>query len=291
MEGETPVAAVTAASQVGTALTQAATQAATLAATAVSGASEAIARTGFGLVLDKVYYFIMVPMVYLAMAFFVVAVVAKIVGVLRAGPAPFQLATYPEPRNPKLAAWRDAFGMPQIRKKKPLFWFFLMVYHLGFVLLILGHLDILPQVNIVSPESRHMVGAGLVGLMVTVPTFYFLGRRFRGIDRAISTPGDYILLLLLLFLFLLGDMISWGNSWTARGFVMTKQDFSLYFDSLARFTFADPRGVLPGSHYHFVVLHVLLANLLFITLPFTKVMHTFFAVPLNLVRRMTWTRK
>ncbi len=136
-----------------------------------------------------------------------------------------------------------------------------------------------------------MVGAGFIGLMVTIPTFYFIGRRFKGIDRAISTPGDYILLLLLLFLFLLGDMISWGNSWTAKGFVMTKQDFSLYFQGLVSFSFADPRAVLPGSHYHFVVLHVLLANLLFITLPFTKIMHTFFAVPLNMVRRMTWTRK
>jgi len=44
---------------------------------------------------------------------------------------------------------------------------------------------------------------------------------------------------------------------------MTKQDFAAYFGSLARFTFTDPRAVLP----------------------FTKVVHTFFAVPINLLRR------
>lgn len=283
MENEVPLAAVSAASS--------AVAAAGQAVSAVTGATQTVARTGVGLLLDKLYYFIMVPMVYLAIGFFIIAVAVKLLAMIRSGPPPFQLATYPLPRHPSRAAWRDAFFMPQIRKRKPLFWFFLMMYHAGFILLILGHLDILPGINIVPPESRHMIGAGIVGLMVTIPTFYFIGRRFKGVDRAISTPGDYLLLLLLLFLFLLGDMISWGNSWTARGFVMTKQDFALYFQGLAAFTFADPRLVLPGSHYHFVVLHVLLANLLFITLPFTKVVHAFFAVPLNLVRRTIWTRK
>ena len=59
-------------------------------------------------------------------------------------------------------------------------------------------------------------------------------------------------------------MMSWGNSWSPHGFVMTKQDFAKYFDGLARFTFADPRAVLHGSHYHFAVIHVLLAELFFI---------------------------
>jgi nitrate reductase gamma subunit len=103
--------------------------------------------------------------------------------------------------------------------------------------------------------------------------------------RELSTPADYLLLLLLLFLFLFGDMMSWGNSWSAHGFVMTKQDFAKYFDGVVRFTFADPRVVLHGSHYHFAVIHVLLAELFFILLPFTKIMHTFFSVPINLLRR------
>jgi len=180
--------------------------------------------------------------------------------------------------------------MPQIRKKAPIFWFFLVAYHMGFALLILGHLDLFPAIDIVSAQSRHMVGSGVVGLLVTVPTFYFIGRRFKSPVREISTPGDYILLLLLLFTFLFGDLMSWGNSWTAKGFVMTKQDFARYFDSLARFTFANPRDFLRGSHYHFAVIHVLLAELVLVVLPFTKVVHAFFSVPINLLRRRVWTR-
>lgn len=257
---------------------------------AVSAASAAVAHTGLALLFDWLEYFITVPMVYIAIVFCLVAIVVRMVKVARS-PAPFQLAIYPAADRPVMAALSDALGMSQIRRRKPVFWFFLMMFHIGLVLLLLGHLDILPQVNIVPPESRHMLGAGAVGLAVTIPAFYFLFRRFRGVNRQISVPSDYLLLLLLVFLFLLGDMMSWGNSWTAHGFVMTKADFASYFDGLARFTFADPRQVLHGSHYHFVVLHVLLANLLFLILPFTKIAHAFFSVPLNVVRRAVWTTR
>jgi nitrate reductase gamma subunit len=50
-------------------------------------------------------------------------------------------------------------------------------------------------------------------------------------------------------------------------------------------TFADPRAVLPGSHYHFAVIHVLLAETFFVVLPFSKIIHTFFSLPVNLLRR------
>lgn len=261
---------------------------ASVATEAVSGASVEVQRTGLALLLDWAEYFITVPLVYIAIAFCLVAIVVRMIKVARS-PAPFQLAIYPAANRPFLAALGDALGMRQVRRRKPVFWLFLMIFHTGLILLVLGHLDILPQINIMSPESRHMVGAGAVGLMVTIPAFYFLLRRFRGMDRQISVPSDYLLLLLVLFLFLLGDLISWGNSWTANGFVMTKADFSLYFDGLARFTFADPRDVLHGSHYHFIVLHVLLANLFFMILPFSKIAHAFFSIPLNKVRRAIWT--
>jgi len=267
----------------------AAATAAVEAVEAVSGAS-ALPPTGFALILSKAYWFVMVPMVYLSIAFMALMLAWKLFEIFRK-PAPYSLAIYPAKQRPLLAAMADAFTMPQIRKRRPVFWIFLMVYHVAFLLLILGHFDILSAVNFMPPESRHMLGAGAVGVAVTAPVFFFLIRRFSGEERKISAPSDYLLLFLLLFLFLLGDMISWGNSWTANGFVMTKADFALYFDGLASFSFADPREVLHGSHYHFVVLHVLLANVFFIVLPFSKVIHTFLSLPVNLLRRKPWTQK
>lgn len=265
-----------------------AASAASAAAEAVTGATAAAPPSGWSAFVSALEYFITVPMVYLAIAFCLAAVAVKVARMARARP-PYSLALYPEARKPLLASLGDALGMRQVRRRKPVFWLFLMAFHAGLALLVLGHLDILPAFNLVDPESRHMLGKGMVGLLVTVPAFYFLGRRFRGMDRQISVPSDYLLLLLLIFTMLLGDLMSWGNSWTPNGFVMTKADFALYFDGLARFTFANPRAVLPGSHYHFVVLHVLLANLFFVILPFSKIVHAFFSIPLNAVRRTVWT--
>lgn len=265
-----------------------AVSAASAAAETVTGASVAPPPSAWGSFLAGLEYFITVPMVYLSIAFCLVAIVVKVTRIARAK-APYSLAVYPVAKKPMLAALGDALGMRQVRRRKPLFWFFLMAFHVGLVLLVLGHLDILPSFNLVDPESKHMLGKGLVGVLVTVPTFYFLGRRFRGMDRQISVPSDYLLLILLLFTMLLGDLMSWGNSWTPNGFVMTKADFALYFDGLARFSFANPRDVLPGSHYHFVAMHLLLANLFFIILPFSKIVHAFFSIPLNAVRRIAWT--
>lgn len=264
----------------------AATATATSNVDATTSATANIApHTGLALVLDKVEYGIMVPMLYLALLFCLVAIVLRIVSILRASAQPYSLRIFPAPKNPSLTAMIDTFTMPQVRKHKPLFWVFLMIFHISFLLLILGHLDILPNISLMTEDSRHMLGKGLVGVGVTLPLFYFLFRRFKSPNREISVPADYLLLILIIFLSLFGDLMSWGNSWTANGFVMTKQDFSQYFNGLVHFTFADPRLVLPGSHYHFVVLHVLLANIFFIVLPFSKVVHAFFAMPINLLRR------
>jgi nitrate reductase gamma subunit len=250
-------------------------------ADSVSAASAAVERGP----LEAVYYFVMVPMVYLALVALVAGVVARVVVILRSPPNPYQLTIYPRPRSPWGAALRDAFLMPQVRAARPVFWAVLIVFHVAFALLVLGHVDLAPQVSLVPEESPHMLGRGFVGVAITIALVALLVRRFRSPEREISTPGDYLLLLLLLFLVLLGDAISWSNSWSARGFVITKAHVANYVDALARFTFEDPRTLLPGSHYHFVVLHVLLANLFFITLPFTKIMHSFLALPINVLRR------
>ena len=267
------------------AASRAAAPAVTQAADATSAASAPVVHTGFALVVDRVDYAIMVPLVYASLLFLLGGIIWRIVSVARAPAHPSSLRLYPAKGHPLLASLGDVFGMGTVRRHRPLFWVFLMLYHAAFLALILGHLDIFSALRIVPAQSRDMLGAGAVGLAVTIPVLYFILRRFRSPVREISVPADYLLLLLLLFVFLLGDMMSWGNSWSPHGFVMTKQDFRSYFDSMARFSFADPRQFLPGSHYHFVVAHVLLAEALFVVLPFTKIMHTFFAVPITLLKR------
>jgi nitrate reductase gamma subunit len=244
-----------------------------------------IPHTGFQILLNQIEYFIVVPMVYLAILFCIVMIVVRIVQIFQAPAQPYSLKIFPVAKRPGWRAVGDAFLMPTVKKHKPLFWVFLMIFHVAFLLLILGHFDLLPQISILPESSKHMLGWGLVGVGVTVPLFYFFIRRFKTPNREISVPADYILLLLVIFLALFGDLMSWGNSWTATGFVITKQGFANYFRVLTDFSFVDPRTFLSGTHYHFLVIHVFLANLFFIVLPFTKIMHSFFAIPINMLRR------
>ena len=260
-----------------TAMTDA-TAGASAVADATSGATAAAAAAAHP-ILNAIEYTILVPLLYFSVLFCILGIVWRLVKIFRSPPPPYSLKIYPSSKSAGLGALNDTFAMPQLRRHKPLFWVFLIVFHVSLLLLLLGHLDILPTISIVPEIFLFFFGAGLVGVGVTVSLLYFLFRRFRTPVRELTVPADYLLLFLILFLFLFGDLMSWGNSWTPNGFVMTKQDFSLYFQGLAQFTFADPRAVLPGSHYHFVVIHVLLADLFFIILPFSKIVHAFLSYP------------
>ena len=175
--------------------------------------------------------------------------------------------------------------MPSVRRYEPVLWCFLVLFHVAILILVLAHLDLHPRVNIMAADSEHMIGNGAIGIIVTVSLLYLLFRRFRSPVREASVPADYLLLLLLISIVISGDIISWGNSWSEEGFVMTKKDFGLYVQSLVSFSLADPREFLTGSHYAVIGVHVLLANVFLMILPFSKIMHTFFALPLNKLRR------
>ncbi len=236
--------------------------------------------------LDKLYYFIMVPMVYLAVAWCIIGIAWRMVNILRAPEHPHTLALFPRQPGGAVKALVEALTWPTIMKKAPVFWAFLVAFHVGLVVILLGHIDLFPGVSIYPEESRHMVGAGLGGLLFTVPLLYFMHRRFREPVRLISVPADYYLLLLL---FLIGASISWTNSWNEPiGFVITKAEIANHwFDKLAQLSLESPiQGMFVNSHTVVVAVHVLLANLFLMVLPFSKVMHTFMAVPLNRLRRV-----
>jgi nitrate reductase gamma subunit len=236
--------------------------------------------------VDKILYVITVPMVYLAFACLVLGVIARIVKVLRSPAHPHTLKIFPERKAAPLVALWESFTMPTVRRKKPRFWIFLMLFHAGILVLILSHLDLLPQVKIMPKDSPHMIGWGAVGVVVTVSVIYLLLRRFASPVREVSVPADYLLLFLLFLTAVTGDTISWGNSWSEDGFVITKQEFGTYLNGLLHFTFEDPAETLYGSHYVVVAIHIFLANLFMMVLPFSKIMHTFFAVALNRFRRV-----
>ncbi len=236
--------------------------------------------------IDGIYYAMMVPMVYGAVAVFVIGVAARCIRVLR---APRQMATlqvFTGKGAPWLHALVDTFLMPTVRTIRPAMWVFTMLFHVSLVLLVIGHFELIGEFR-ASQVIPHQVflGGGLVGLALTVSLFFFLFSRFKTPYREISVPEDYFLLLLLLLTVLSGSHIDWAKYLSPAGFDIPLMGYREYLSSLLSLHPAVPAAIAGSPHYVLVALHIFCANLFLMFLPFSKIMHTFFALPLNLIRR------
>jgi nitrate reductase gamma subunit len=236
--------------------------------------------------LDRIYYFMMVPMVYAAAAMFVIGVTARCIGVLR---APRQMATlqvFTGKGAPWLHALVDTFLMPTVRTIRPAMWVFTMFFHGALVLLIIGHLELIGEIHAFQVIPHQVfLGGGLVGLVLTVSLFFFLFSRFKTPYREISVPEDYFLLLLLLLTVLSGSHMDWAKYLSPAGFDIPVTGYREYVASMFTRHPAVPAAIAGSPHYVLVALHIFFANLFLMFLPFSKIMHTFFALPLNLIRR------
>ena len=145
---------------------------------------------------DKFLFLVMVPMVYLAFFTCAVGALAKVFEILRAPKHPHTLQIFPQRNAAGLKALIETMTLPSVLQTKPVFWAILMVFHWGILLLVLSHLDLLPQINILPSDSGHMIGNGAVGAALILSVLYFLLRRFASPVREISVPADYLLLLL-----------------------------------------------------------------------------------------------
>jgi nitrate reductase gamma subunit len=235
---------------------------------------------------DRVYYVVMVPMVYLAFGVFLFGVVGRSIRIMLAPRQMTTLQVFPAPRHAWLHTLADTFLLPTMKTIRPVLWVFTLLFHAALVLLVIGHLELIREYRALQIIPHQVfLGGGLVGLVLTVSLFYFLVSRFRTPYREISVPEDYFLLLLLLVTVLSGSHMSWAKYLSPAGFDIDVSSYREYLSGLVRFRPVVPAGIAGSPHYVLVALHVFLANCFLIFLPFSKVMHTFFALPLNLIRR------
>jgi nitrate reductase gamma subunit len=236
--------------------------------------------------LDGIYYFMMVPMVYAAAVTFVIGVTARCIRVLRAPRQMVTLQVFPRRRAPWLHALVDTFLMPTVRTIRPAMWVFTLLFHGALVLLIIGHFELIGDIRAFQVIPHQVfLGGGLIGLALTVSLFFFLFSRFKTPYREISVPEDYFLLLLLLLTVLSGSHMDWAKYLSPAGFDIPVTGYREYLASLVSLHPAVPAAIAGSPHYVLVALHIFFANLFLMVLPFSKIMHTFFALPLNLIRR------
>ena len=236
--------------------------------------------------MSALYYFVMIPMMYAAFLIFFTGIIFRIVKIFNSPRQDTTLRIFPE-KNPKwLYAIYDTFLFPTIRKHNPVFWIFLILYHFAFLILILGHLELIREFKVLQViEHDVFIGKGIIGLILTISLIYFLFRRFHGRNRELSVPSDFILLILLLLTVLFGSHMDWVANWSQFGFDMTVEDYREYLSSIVAFKPYVPENIAYSPHYVILMMHVLFANLFLIYFPFSKIMHSFFSLPLNKLRR------
>ncbi|MEJ2588915.1 MAG: respiratory nitrate reductase subunit gamma, partial [Deltaproteobacteria bacterium] len=207
------------------------------------------------------------------------------IGIFRKPKNPATLQIFPEKRPRWLYAVYDTFLLPTVRRHNPALWVFLMLFHVAFLLVIIGHLELFGDFAVFQViDHRVFLGKGFVGLTLSICLLYFLLRRFVSPNRELSVPEDYYLLILLFLTVIFGSEMDWARRWYGYDGMMV-EDYREYLLSLIHFRPALPLNITFSGHSFMLVLHVFFANLFLMFFPFSKIMHSFLALPINRLRR------
>lgn len=235
--------------------------------------------------MQTVMYFILVPMVYIAFAVFFLGITYRVFSIWRKPKLPATQQIYPD-RNPKwLWVLNDTFLFPTVRRHKPLLWLFLISFHVGLFLLLIGHLELVVDIGLFQIVPHEIfLGKGFVGVILAVCLLFFLFRRFSSPVKDLSVPEDYYLLVLIFLIVIFGSEMDWARRWYDYG-EMTVEDYRTYLISLLLFKPELPYSTTFSGHSFMLVLHVFFANLLLIVFPFSQLMHSILSLPMNKLRR------
>ncbi|TFH38747.1 MAG: hypothetical protein E4G96_10030 [Chrysiogenales bacterium] len=236
---------------------------------------------------NTIFYFVMVPMVYAAVAIMIGGILFRLTVVIFSGRFKGSLATYPKRLPRILGVMKDALLVPTGWKKDKLLWLFIVAFHSAFFLLFIGHIELIREFKALQVIPHDIfLGAGYVGIVLIVSVLYFMFRRFKVPWREISVPEDYILLILLFLTMVVGSHLHLAARYGVAGFDIPVDEYRVYLTSLVAFKPMIPESISLSPHYVLVALHIFLANLVLMLLPFSKVIHMVFAfLSLNLRRK------
>ncbi len=234
--------------------------------------------------MQTLYYLILVPMVYVAFAVFLVGTVSRLIGIAGLPVYAPTLQIFPKKGSGWVLALYDSLTLPTVRKHNPLLWIFLMLFHISFLFLIIGHIELIAKIDAFQVIFHEIfLGKGFIGLILAIALLFFLFRRFVSPNRDLSVPEDYYLLILLFLTVIFGSEMDWARRWYDYS-EMTVQDYRAYLFSLLILKPALPVAITGSGHSFMLVLHVFFANLFLIFFPFSKIMHAFLALPINKLR-------
>jgi nitrate reductase gamma subunit len=165
---------------------------------------------------------------------------------------------------------REALFLPSLFRGDRVLWFFAWVFHVMLALVFLGHMRVfsglidstlmgmgMSEEGITTMSSTVGGAAGI--LILATGVFLLLRRLFQQRVREISGIPDFFALILLLAIIITGNQMRFGAHFDLA-------ETRVWAASLLTFS-----PIVPASSAF--LLHAMLAQFLFIYVPFSKIMH------------------
>lgn len=226
-------------------------------------------------------------MVYVAVAVFLGGSIYRVIQWRRTPKSTVKQGMFPRAENPfkrTLKLGKDSLLFPQVLDTDRWMWFFVIGMHLAGIGLFFGHLrllfEITPLYNAVGADGMETLASwvgGAIGIALFIAFTYFLLRRFKSPYRELSVPEDYLLLLLILVLIMLGDHLRLTQPFGLAA-------YREYMSSLLHLKPAFPTLITFSPQKWVLVAHILTANMLLIYFPFSKLVHAIGGFAGNLLR-------
>ena len=226
-------------------------------------------------------------LVYVAVAVFLVGTVFRIYYWLKVPRSGIKLGIFPQAsgRRGRFLQWaKDTFLFPQVLDVDRPMWLFVILLHVGGVAAFVGHLRLIqeftPLANALGKQGMEqfsLISGGIVGIVLLVSVLYLLARRFKSPYRDLSTPEDYILLILIFMVLLMGNHLRFFGQ-------VDVEAYRAYVYSLLTFSPEFPAELAESGTRWVLVTHVTLSNLLLMYLPFSKLVHYIGTYAVNLIR-------
>jgi len=225
--------------------------------------------------------------VYVALAVFTLGMAWRIWEWSRTPKTAVRLGLFPKPKTGlgrfgKLLV--DTFVAPQSFAIATGIMFAAFAFHVAALGAFVGHLRLVheftPLVAVLGVEGMNRFAAwsgGIAGVVMLGALLYWLARRTYGPYRKLSTPEDYLLLVLLLGIVIMGDHLRFVGGLHAA-------TYEAWFASLMAFRPAFPPELAASSSRHALNWHMLFVDAFLIYFPFSKMTHAAGAFATNLVR-------
>ncbi len=187
-------------------------------------------------------------------------------------PQPGALTLFPAPKSGAASFFnviRESFLFPSLFKGDKALWVMAWVFHVTLALIAIGHIRVFTDFPGlwaalgINADTMSAVSGGIAGVIILICALALIFRRLTILRvKEISNVTDYFALLLIIAILLTGDYMRFAEHFDLG---ITR----IYFQNLL--TFSVTASTIPQSGMFMV--HFLLAQILIIFIPFSKIMH------------------